>query len=124
MDDIEPLIEAKRRELRQSLGPIFGEDSNNTAAMLVGTLRREFGDPIKEDNWPRFLAALARLPRGSNAKPVPLINRHTDGPPFGLIFLEGSLRYESSRRFDTEDAANAYASDFLVRLRGEANRKD
>jgi len=55
----------ERRELWKKLAPIMGEDSDLAAGILIMALRREFGYPIKEEDQPRFQAALDRLPRGS-----------------------------------------------------------
>jgi hypothetical protein len=122
--EIDRLVDEKRRELQRSLEPVFHDEGNNTAAILIDALRHEFGYPTTKDDRPRFLAALARLPRGHAAKPTRLFNRHEDGRSFfTLIFSEGGMLYYSSKRFDTEDAADRYASWFLMRLaelRGEA----
>jgi hypothetical protein len=91
--------------------------SNNVVEMLIYALRRKYGDPIKEADQSKFRADLKRLPDGHTAKPTFLLNRHEDGgPPFGLIFPEGDVLYESLRRFDTGDAAIDYATWFLMRL--------
>jgi hypothetical protein len=115
MDQIERRIDEKRRELKASLEPIFGDDSPNTAAMLIAALCREFGDPHP-------LARLDQLPKGSTLKPRVLVNRLSEPPAFGVIFVEGGRKYIGSRRFETEREADEHGSEFLVRLREEVTR--
>jgi hypothetical protein len=124
MDAIERRIANKRRELRSSLKPIFDEDSNNTAEMLIGALRREFGDPIKEDDRTHFLQALATLPRGSTARPKFLwASRYGRGGGlhFRAVFQEGPTEYISPKRFATQDEAETYGNQFLLIFQGEIN---
>jgi hypothetical protein len=126
MKEIERLIGQKRRELKKSLKPIIGEDTDNAVEMLLFALRREFGGSIEENDRPRFREALERLPRGSTTKPMLFVSRcdeKTD-PHFKVVFVEDGVRFMSSKRFDTKDEADTYALDFLMRLRGEINRED
>src|SRR5262245_6825422 len=113
MDKVGHLIEQRRHELQKILKPVFGEDSNNAAEMMLRALCREFDDLVGEDEYHRFLSALARLPTDSKAKPWINGGQHVDGPPFRPSFFEGGVRYLSTRVFDTKDAANDYSQDFL-----------
>ena len=127
MDEIKRLIAEKRSELREALKPIFQEDSSNAAAILIAALLREFGDPISEADRQRFLDALAQLPKGSKAKPGYLIGSYDKGSSnehWKVTFTDedGNIEYQSSKQFATEPEANAYATEFLIRLRGEINK--
>jgi len=118
-------IDEKCRELQKSLEPTFHEDTANTIEMMIAVVWRKHskhGGFEKEEDRQRFLAALARLPEGGcpNPLPFPLPNRLP--PAFGLIFMEQSGEYHSSKRFDTEDAANEYAARFLRELRNVTRR--
>ena len=109
----------ERRELWNRLAPIMGEDSDLAAGILIMAPRREFGYPIKEEDQPRFQAALDRLPRGSTAKPQPLPASSYSGnagPYWSVTFIEGGSQHRSSKRFDTKADADADADDFLLRL--------
>jgi hypothetical protein len=57
--------------LAKALEPSFAtpEDAKLAATMMVTALRCEFSEPIKEEDRPRYQAALERLPRGSSAAP-------------------------------------------------------
>ena len=66
MDEIGPRREERLRELSRDFVPVFGngEDADLAATMLVMAL----ASPIIEEDRPRYLAALERLPKGSAAK--------------------------------------------------------
>jgi hypothetical protein len=113
--------------LAKVLEPSFTapEDAELAAAMMVVALRSEFSEPMKEDDRPRYLAALERSPKGSTATPrVVFVSPHQQKTDlhWRVTFSVGPTRYESSRRFGSVDEAEAYATDFLARLRGEINR--
>ena len=81
--------------------------------------------PISEEDRPRYLAALERLPKGSAAKPrVSLVSPGSNGAArdWRVTFADHHAEYRSLRHFPTKAAADDYAVDFLVRLRGEINR--
>ena len=113
--------------LAKVLEPSFTapEDAELAATMMVVALRSEFLEPMKEEDRPRYRAALERLPRGSTATPqlvfVSPYDQKTD-PHWRVTFTVGPTRYESSRRFGSVAEAENYATDFLARLRGEINR--
>ena len=67
MDEIGPRREERRCALAQDFLPVFGngEDAILAATMLVMALAA----PSSEEDRPRYLAALERLPKGSAAKP-------------------------------------------------------
>ena len=113
--------------LAKSLEPSFAtpEDAELAATMMVTALRCEFSEPIKEEDRPRYQAALERLPKGSSATPrvvfVSPYDQKTD-PHWRVMFTNGPMRYESSQRFGSMAEAETYVTDFLARLRGEINR--
>jgi hypothetical protein len=123
-------ITRQRLRLARALRNIFehGEDAVIAEAILMAALRAEFGHPIKEEDRSRFMAALELLPKGSTAQPrllfVRPLTEGTEGAGlrWRATFTDSHVDYESSRRFATEDDANAWASDFLIRLRGEINK--
>jgi len=123
-------IARQRRRLARALRDIFdsGEDAILAEAMLMTVLRDEFGYPVKDEDRPRYLAALERLPKGSTAQPRLLIvsscaeGAEGAGSHWRVTFTDGRADYESSRRFATEAEADAWANDFVVRLRGEINK--
>jgi hypothetical protein len=67
MDQIGPRREERLRELARDFVPVFGNggDADLAATILVMAL----ASPIIEEDRPRYLAALERLPKGSAAKP-------------------------------------------------------
>jgi hypothetical protein len=66
MDEIGPRREERLRELARDFVPVFGNgaDANLAATILVMAL----ASPITEEDRPRYLAALERLPKGSAAR--------------------------------------------------------
>jgi hypothetical protein len=120
-------ITRQRLRLARALRNIFehGEDAVIAEAILMAALRAEYGHPIKEEDRSRFMAALELLPKGSTAQPRLLFVKplaEGAGLRWRATFTDSHEDYESSRRFATEDEANAWASDFLIRLRGEINK--
>jgi len=115
--------------LVKALEPSFAtpEDAELAASMMVMALRHEFSEPIKDEDRPRYQAALERLPKGSSATPrvvfVSPYDQKTD-PHWRVMFTNGPMRYESSQRFGSMAEAETYVTDFLARLRGEINRPD
>lgn len=115
--------------LAKALEPSFTtpEDAELAATMMVMALRYEFFEPIKDEDRPRYQAALERLPKGSSATPrvvfVSPYDQKTD-PHWRVMFTNGPMRYESSQRFGSMAEAENYVTDFLARLRGEINRPD
>jgi hypothetical protein len=78
-----------------------------------------------EEDQSCYLAALELLPKGSTANPrVLLVSPNDEGADrlWRVAFTAGHGGHKSSRRFPTEAQANDYATDFLVRLKGEINR--
>jgi|SRR5271169_2874210 len=126
MGEIDKRTDEREQELREYLAPIIGEDVNNAAYMLISALKRAFGYPvIKEEDQPRYLAALERLPRGSTADPQLLAVSHNEqwtAPHWRPSFTEGGTEYISPRHFPTDAMANMYVTKFLMALRGEINR--
>src|SRR5208282_2221892 len=113
----------KQRQLAEALEPMFAvaEDANLAATMLVMAL----GHPVEEEDQWCYLAALERLPKGSTANPRLLLVSPYDEEAdrhWRVAFTDAHGSHKSSRRFPTEAEANAYATDFLVRLRGEIKR--
>src|SRR6516165_7599856 len=86
--------------LAKSLGPSFTapEDAEFAATMMVVALRSEFSEPMKEEDRPRYRAALERLPKGSTATPrvvfVSPYDQKTD-LHWRVTFTGGSTRYEA-----------------------------
>ena len=66
--------------------------------MMVVALRSEFSEPMKEEDRPRYRAALERLPKGSTATPrvvfVSPYDQKTD-LHWRVTFTGGSTRYEA-----------------------------
>jgi len=123
MDEIGPRREERLRELARDFVPVFGngKDADLAATMLVMAL----ASPVTDEDQPRYLAALERLPKGSAAKPrVSHVSPHTGGDArhWRVTFADHHAEYQSSRHFPTKAQADDYASDFLVRLREEINR--
>ena len=114
-------------QLAKALEPSFTapEDAELAATMMVMALGYELGQPATEADQLRHRAALERLPKGSTATPrvvfVGPYDQKTD-PHWRVTFTVGPTRYESSRRFGSMTEAEAYATDFLARLRGEINQ--
>src|SRR5215470_5217286 len=78
VDEIVRRTEEKRCELARDFPAIFGkgEDAILAATMLVMAL----ASPISEEDRPRYLGALERLPTGSAAKPrVSLVSPGSNG---------------------------------------------
>jgi hypothetical protein len=115
---IEQAIDEKRQELRQSLKPALGDETENVVEMLIAAFRRDYGDPAKQADHPQLLAALGRLPKGVSIRPTAVLNQVSKGG-VGLVFFEGGVQYRSTRRFASEDEANGYASRVLINLYGE-----
>jgi hypothetical protein len=123
MDQIGPRREERLRELARDFVPVFGNggDADLAATILVMAL----ASPIIEEDRPRYLAALERLPKGSAAKPrVSHVGPHSGGDAqhWCVTFADHHAEYQSSRHFPTKPEADDYASDFVVRLRGEISR--
>jgi hypothetical protein len=123
MDDIGQRREERRGELAADFVPIFGnrEDADLAATMLVMALAW----PVREEDRPRYLAALELLPKGCTAKPrLALVSLNSAGTAghWRVTFADHHAEYQSLRDFPTRAEADAYAFDFLVRLRGEINR--
>jgi len=123
VDEIVRRTEEKRCELARDFLAIFGngEDAILAATMLVMAL----ASPISEEDRPRYLGALERLPTGSAAKPrLELVSPDSAGTTrhWRVMFADHHVEYQSLRHFPTKVEADDYASDFLVRLRGEINR--
>ena len=123
MDEIARRREERRCELARDFLPIFGNGENAVlaATMLVMAL----ASPISEGDRPRYLAALERLPKGSAAKPrLEFVSPCCNGTArhWRVTFADHHAEYQSLRQFPTKGAADHYASDFVVRLRGEINR--
>jgi len=123
MDEIDRRIEEKQRQLAEVLEPSFAaaEDADLAATMLVMALDH----PVEGEDHSSYLAALERLPKGSTANPrVLLVSPYEEGADrlWRVAFIAGHGGHKSSRRFPTEAQANDYATDFLVRLKGEINR--
>lgn len=123
MDEIDRRIDEKQRQLAEVLEPSFAvaEDADLAATMLVMALDH----PVEEEDQSCYLAALERLPKGSTANPrVLLVSPYDEGADrlWRVAFTAGHGGHKSSRRFPTEAQANDYATDFLVRLKGEINR--
>jgi hypothetical protein len=123
MDEIGPRREERLRELARDFLPIFdtGEDAILAATMLVMAL----ASPISEEDRPRYLAALERLPKGSAAKPrVSLESPGDDGTArdWRVTFADHNAEYRSLRHFPSKVEADDYATYFLVQLQGEINR--
>ena len=113
--------------LAKVLEPSFTalEDAELAATMMVVALRSEFSEPMKEEDRPRYRAALERLPKGSTATPrVVFVSPYDQktNPHWRVTFTVGPMHYESSRRFGSVAEAETYTTDFLARLRGEINR--
>ena len=127
MDEMAKRTEVRRCDLAREFLPTFGngDDAILAATLLVTALDYRFPAPISEENRPRYLAALERLPKGSAAK-----LRVSHVCPYGeaaerqwrVTFTDGSTDYKGLRRFLTKAEADTYATDFLARLRGETNR--
>jgi len=123
VDEIGPRREQRLRELARDFLPIVGsgEDARLAAMMLVMAL----ASPISAEDQLRYLAALERLPKGSAAKPrVLLVNPCAAGTPgyWRVTFADHHVEYQSPRQFPAKASADDYASDFLIRLRGEISR--
>src|SRR5262249_46647870 len=123
MDEIGPRREERRRELARDLVPVFdnGNDAELAARMLVMALGYGFPSPISEEDRPRYLAALERLPKGSIVSPRLVSVSEGADRHWRVTFTDGHADYKSSRHFPTKAEADDYATDFLVRLRGEIN---
>jgi hypothetical protein len=123
MDEIGRRREERCRELAADFVPIFGhgEDAGLAATMLVMAV----ASPVSAQDGPRYLTALERLPKGSTARPrLAFVSLHSigDARPWRVTFADHHAEYQSSRHFPTKAEADDYASDFLMRLRGEINR--
>src|SRR5215467_3557259 len=96
-----------------------------SSRMARQAVNRRNASPVTDEDQPRYLAALERLPKGSAAKPrVSHVSPHTGGDArhWRVTFADHHAEYQSSRHFPTKAQADDYASDFLVRLREEINR--
>ena len=102
-----------------------GEAKLADAAGDLRDLRIAVRPRVAHVNRPHYLAALERLPKGSAAKPrVSHVGPHSGGDAqyWCVTFADHHAEYQSSRHFSTKAEADDYASDFVVRLRGEINR--
>ena len=118
MDEISPRREGRLRELARDFVPVFGngEDADLAATMLVMAL----ASPVIEEDRPRYLAALERLPKGSAAKPrVSHVSPHDGGDAqhWCVTFADHHAEYQSSRHFRTKAEADDYASYFVGKSR-------
>ena len=123
MNEIVRRREERRCELARDFLAIFGngEDAILAATMLVMAL----ASPISAEDQARYLAALERLPKGSAAKPrLEFVCPNSAGATWHwrVTFADHHAAYQSLRHFPTKAEADDYASDFVVRLRGEINR--
>src|SRR5215469_15317368 len=123
MNEIVRRREERRCELARDFLAIFGygEDAILAATMLVMALAA----PVSEEDRPRYLGALERLPKGSAAKPrLEFVSPDSAGATrhWRVTFADHHAEYQSLRHFPTKVEADDYASDFLVRLGGEINR--
>jgi hypothetical protein len=128
MTNLYQATEAKFKELAQSLEPIFGDDSRLLARALTMGLRTSFGgnpDALPAIRQREYLTALERLPRGGTALQVAFVSSYGGeyDPHWKVTFTDGLARHTSAKRVPTEAEANAYATDFLMRLHGEINRE-
>ena len=124
MNEIVRRREERRCALARDFLAIFGnsEDAILAATMLVMAL----ASPINEEDRARYLAALERLPKGSAAKPrLEFVSPNSVGATWHwrVTFADHHAEYQSLRHFPTKAEADDYASDFVVRLRGEINRR-
>ena len=108
MDQIGPRREERLRELARDFVPVFGNggDADLAATILVMGL----ASPIIEEDRPRYLAALERLPKGSAAKPrVSHVSPHSGGDAqhWCVTFADHHAEYQSSRHFPTKAEADA-----------------
>jgi hypothetical protein len=81
--------------------------------------------PVTAEDRRRYLAALERLPKGSAATPrLEFVSPYSAGAErhWCVTFADHHAEYRSLRHFPTKTEADDYASDFLVRLRGEINQ--
>src|SRR5215831_15147754 len=120
MDEIGTRREERRCALAQDFLPIFGngEDAILAATMLVMALAA----PISEEDRPRYLAALERLPKGIIVSPWLLSVSEGADRHWLVTFTDGHTDYKSLRHFPTIADAGGDAINFLVRLRGEIGR--
>jgi hypothetical protein len=123
MDQIARRREERRCELARDFLAIFdnGEDAILAATMLVMAV----ASPVNEEDRARYLAALEQLPKGSAAKPrLGYVSPDIAGATWRwrVTFADHHAEYQSLRHFPTKAEADDYASDFVVRLRGEINR--
>ena len=98
MDQIGPRREERLRELARDFVPVFGNggDADLAATILVMGL----ASPIIEEDRPRYLAALERLPKGSAAKPrVSHVSPYSGGDAqhWCATFADHHAEYQSSR---------------------------
>lgn len=126
LDGIAQKAAKKRSDLEAAFRELFGNDAGTAAELLTAAHHRDFGPPATEAERTRYLVALDRLPRGSTAtdRLVIVADRLSNGrvrPSFAMRDVEP---YPSAMRFDTEQAANEYGSDFIQKLRGEINHEN
>jgi hypothetical protein len=117
-EELDRLTDGKHQWLIEALREPFGADSKIAAAILMSALRREFGIPMKEEDQPKFMAALSLLPTASTAQPRVLRARtkSDDGAePYHVArFVEGIRDYDSVCHFASPEEAEAYAIQFLA----------
>lgn len=112
MDDQYRAVEVKGQELLASLEPLFGEDTATAAALLIAPFYRKVPEAERE----QVLAALNSLPKGSRAWPTVIRNTLRDGR-WGFFLVYEDFRFHGVKTFDTRADADAYGSEFLLRLR-------
>lgn len=117
-EELERLTDDKHQALIETLHDPFGADSKTASAILMSALRREFAGQLKEEDQPRFVAALSLLPAASTAKPR-FVRAHaksneSGGQYYVARFAEGIRDYDSARQFASAEEAEAYGSQFLA----------
>jgi hypothetical protein len=120
MTTLSQKTDEKRRELSQSLGPAFGEDSGLAAELLTSGLQTSFSanlDGLAEDEQHRYLAALERLPKGGVAAWKKFISPYDRGSYWMATFSNGKVQCDG-RHFPTKHAAETNAENFLLALHG------
>jgi len=116
-EELDRLTDDKHQRLIEALREPFGADSKIAAAILMSALRREFGIPLKEEDQPRFMAALSLLPTASTAQPR-FLRAHTKSdegaePYYVARLVEGIRDYDSACHFASPEEAEVYALQFL-----------
>ena len=125
MDQIGPRREERLRELARDFVPVFGNGGDAVLAATIPVMA--LASPIIEEDRPRYLAALERLPKGSPAKPrVSHGSPHSGGDAqhWCVTFADHHAEYQSSRHLPTKAEADDYASDFVVRFGERSTGRD